>query len=138
MGKQTHNTAPPSSMLPIQITNVLPGHSSAQETVPKAEVSPVEFHGFRDERLKDYGNWLQSTIRDPSWKAGFQKATDFLVRKCIDLQLLFEEEDPDPQWLADEAGVEIGIAKRFYRDIKRFHKRCKLDQADHQQEERIP
>lgn len=137
--KQTRNVAPSSGMLPIQITNVLPGHTSAQATTtPKAEVSPVEFHGFRDERLKDYGNWLQSTIRDPSWKAGFQKATDFLVRKCIDLQLLFEEEDPDPQWLADEAGVEIGIARRFYRDIKHFHKRCKLDHVDAQQGERIP
>ena len=137
--KQPHNTAPSSSVLPIQITNVLPGHTSAQAaTMPKAEVSPVEFRGFRDERLKDYGNWLQSTIRDPSWKAGFQKATDCLVRKCIDLQLLFEEKDPDPRWLADEAGVEIDIAKRFYRDIKHFHKRCKLDHADAQQGERIP
>lgn len=96
--KQIHSTAPSSSVLPIQITNVLPAHTAAQAaTVTKAEMSPVSFHGFRDERLKDYGSWLQSTIKDSSWRAGFQKATDFLVHKCINLQLLFKEENPDPQ-----------------------------------------
>lgn len=105
---------PSSSMLPIQITNVLPGPTSAEaETVQRAEVGLVEFHGARDESLQDYCNWQQSQVQNPEWKAGFQKTTDFLVGRCTDLELLFEEEQ-NPEPLVNEAGIQIGIARRHY------------------------
>lgn len=128
--KQTANTAHPAGVPPIQITNVLPGHIPAQvDKSPKAEASPVELDGLRDQRLQDYCDWQQSQVRSSSWKAEFQKATDYLVSNCIDLELLYDE-DQDPHTLAKEARVKIGIARRYYRDIKSFAKRRRLTRAD--------
>lgn len=130
--KQTQNTIPTSGILPIHITNVLPNHASMHpETASKAEASPVEFFGLRDEDLQDYCDWQQTQVRKPSLKAAYQKLTDFVVDSGLDLELLHD--DQDPQSLANEAGVPIGIARRYYRDIKRFAKhgakRRKLDHA---------
>ena len=115
--KQANNTVPSSGILPIQITNVLPSHASVgAETAPKTEVSPVEISGFRDESVQDYCDWQQSQVRKPSLKAEFQKATDFVVERGLDLELLHE--DQNPQFLIEEGGVPVGIARRYYRDIK--------------------
>ena len=140
--RQTLNTAPSSGILPIQITKVLPSHNSVQaqaetETASKTTMSPVKISGLRDEGVQDYCDWQQSQVRKPSWKAAFQKATDFVVDRCLDLELLHE--DQNPQLLVEEGGVPEGIAQRFYRDIKPFAKRRKLDQhADTTQQERPP
>jgi len=124
--KQTNKTASSPRILPIQITNVLPSQTSGQvEPVSKAEVSPVEFSGLRDENVQKYCEWQQSKVKNPALKAAFQKATDFVVEKGLDLELLHE--DQNPQFLIEEGGVPLGVARRYYRDIKPFAKRRKLD-----------
>jgi len=87
--KKANHTAHQSGLHPIQITNVLPGQASVQsETVPKAEVCPLDLIGLGDENVQDYCNCQQSQIGKPSWKAQFQKATDFVLEKCLNLELL--------------------------------------------------
>ena len=87
--KQTQNTGPPSGILPIQITNVLPSHASEQaETAPKTNMSPIEISGLREENVQNYCEWQPSRVRNPLLKAGLQKATDFVVERGLDLELL--------------------------------------------------
>ncbi len=49
------------------------------------------------------------------------------------------ETHQDPKSLAEEAKVPLGIARRYYRDIKSFAKRRKLDHpAASTQQEHLP
>jgi hypothetical protein len=128
--KQTKNLGPSSGMQPIQITNILPSRDSGHvDPVLKAEVSPVEFSGLRDDNVQQYCEWQQSKVKNPSLKAAFQKATDFVIEKGLDLELLHE--DQNPQFLIEEGGIPLGVARRYYRDIKPFAKRRKVDHHVH-------
>jgi hypothetical protein len=70
--KQTKNLSPSSGMQPIQITNILPSRDSGHvDPVSKAEVSPVEFSGLRDDNVQQYCEWQQSKVKNPSLKAAF-------------------------------------------------------------------
>lgn len=70
--EQVHNILPPSGMAPIQITNVLPSHASVQvETMPKAEINPLDIAGLRDENPQGYCDWQQSQVGNLSWESEF-------------------------------------------------------------------
>lgn len=85
MVKET--ATPPAGVPPINITNVLPGHSQ-QMSLPgeqwgpapslpassTASVQNLEVHGFRDDALREYTAWQQSQVRDPVFKAEFGMA----------------------------------------------------------------
>ncbi|KAK5263188.1 hypothetical protein LTR96_011388 [Exophiala xenobiotica] len=95
--KQTQNAGSSSGMLPIQITNVLPSHAAVQaETTSKINMSPIEISGLRVESVQDYCDWQQTQVSKPSLKAAFQKATDFVVDKGLDLELLHRLKKTSP------------------------------------------
>ena len=77
--------------------------------------------------LNEYSVWHQSKVFDASLKADFEKARDVALENGLDLDLIYEENDPD---FFEKQGVKRGTAKRFVRDIRRWAKRHKAQDAD--------
>ncbi|KAM0708546.1 hypothetical protein Q7P35_005198 [Cladosporium inversicolor] len=132
------STGNASNLPPITINNVLPGNaSSASGTQRKAadaasatEASlPQDFElaGFRDIALNEYSRWHQSRVFNTDLKADFQKAEAVTLENALDLDLIYEENDPD---FFEKQGVKKGTAKRWVRDIPRWAKRYKVDDAE--------
>jgi hypothetical protein len=120
--KATNN--PSSNLPPINITNVLPGssHQAFMSTSPMADqalepppITPLTVPGLRDTAVKEYCDWQQSQVGDLEWKAGFQKAYDVAMKHGLDLQQIYEDQDPS---FFTSNGVMMGIARRFVSDIK--------------------
>jgi hypothetical protein len=110
---------------PITINNILPGSaSSASGMQPKAVATASTTEAFRDVALNEYSEWHQSRVFDTGLKADFQKARDVALENALDLDLIYEENDPD---FFEKQGVKRGTAKRWVRDIPRWAKRYKTD-----------
>jgi len=136
--KQKTSTGDGGSLPPITINNVLPGsrgsdslvrpEAAENNTTPRA-LTPRDFElpGFRDVALNEYSEWHQSRVFDASLKADFKKARDVALENALDLDLIHEENDPD---FFEKQGVKRGTAKRFVRDIERWAKRYKAQDAD--------
>jgi hypothetical protein len=77
--------------------------------------------------LNEYSEWHQSRVFNASLKADFKKARDVALENALDLDLVHEENDPD---FFEKQGVKRGTAKRFVRDIERWAKRYKAQDAD--------
>ncbi|KAK7883396.1 hypothetical protein LTR67_011267 [Exophiala xenobiotica] len=126
--RRSKDTAPsPLSIPPINITNVLPGHSqqallegAQHELAPSAHSSTtvrpqqLEIPGFRDDALREDTSWQQSKVRDPVLKAQFAKACDVALRVGFDLEQIYEKQNVD---FFVQAGIMLGVAERFPRDI---------------------
>ena len=64
---------------------------------------------------------------DASLKADFEKARDVALENGLDLDLIYEENDPD---FFEKQGVKRDTAKRFVCDIRRWVKRHEAQDAD--------
>jgi hypothetical protein len=60
-------------------------------------------------------------------KADFRKAEAVTLENALDLDLIYEENDPD---FFEKQGVKKGTAKRWVRDIPQWAKRYKADDAE--------
>ncbi|KAL6240626.1 hypothetical protein RBB50_012453 [Rhinocladiella similis] len=125
--KAKENETSPLNIPPINITNVLPGHShalplQAEQQGGVASVKPptpanaqqLGISGFRDDALREYTEWQQSKVRDPLLKAEFAKARDAALKVGFDLEQIYEKQNYD---FFVQAGVILGVAERFPRDI---------------------
>ena len=125
--RKTKDSLPSSfSVPPINITNVLPGPSQSPLPTYGPEASrpghapsaararELEIPGFRDDALREYTRWQQSRVRDPSQRAEYQKACDAALKVGFDLELIYEKQNCD---FFVQAGVILGVAERFPRDI---------------------
>ena len=122
---------PSSNLPPINITNVLPeSHRTLMSTSPMMAdeppypppTTPLTVPGLRDAALKEYRDWQQSQVGDLEWKAGFQKAYDIAMKHGLDLQQIYEDQNPS---FFTTNGVMTGIARRFVSDIKYWIKQHK-------------
>lgn len=127
--KQKTPTGDGSTLPPITINNVLPATAGSGATSLSEALTPQDFDlpGFRDVALNEYSVWHQSKVFDASLKADFEKARDVALENGLDLDLIYEENDPD---FFEKQGVKRGTAKRFVRDIRRWAKRHKAQDAD--------
>ena len=128
-----------SNLPPITINNVLPGsassasgtHAEAAAAAASAPVASIpqdfELPGFRDVALNEYSKWHQSMVLNSDLKADFRKAEAVTLENALDLDLIYEENDPD---FFEKQGVKKGTAKRWVRDIPKWAKRYKVDDAD--------
>lgn len=124
--RKAKESAPsPLSIPPINITNVLPSHSQQtslqggeQGVVASVNSSTVaqqlKIPGFRDDALREYTRWQQSKVRDPVLKEEFGKARDAALKVGFDLEQIHEKQNFD---FFVQAGVMLGVAERFPRDI---------------------
>jgi hypothetical protein len=123
-----------SNFPPITINNVLPGSASSASGTHEKAAAPgssvpqdFELPGFRDIALNEYRKWHQSKVFNSDLKADFRKAEAVTLENALDLDLIYEENDPD---FFEKQGVKKGTAKRWVRDIPRWAKRYKVDDAE--------
>ncbi|KAH1971260.1 hypothetical protein KXV92_007769 [Aspergillus fumigatus] len=104
---------------PISI-NVLPAQTSHASVVPASSLKPstsderLVIPGPRDAAVRDYCKWLESKVTDETYKADFRKACEVTLAHHLDLELVFEDQDPN---FFIGQGVKRGTARRFVRDI---------------------
>jgi hypothetical protein len=119
---------------PINITNVLPSQSyqspltsiadstaAAQQQL--ARFPRLDIPGPRDAAVIAYSEWQQSNVVDDALKGEFQKACDATLEDGLDLEQVYEDQDPG---FFVGYGVKRGVARRFVSDIDGWAKRYKL------------
>lgn len=108
---------------PINI-NVLPSHSVGLDTTASSatadpsvskETSPLKIPGFRDVAVKEYGEWLASTVSDDTLKAAFRQACDVTLSDGFDLEHIHKDQNPG---FFVGKGVMPGIARTFVENIR--------------------
>ncbi|CAG8206617.1 unnamed protein product, partial [Penicillium nalgiovense] len=111
--------------LPINI-NVLPSHSvgldptassaTADPRVSK-ETSPLKIPCFRDVAVKEYGEWLASTVSDDTLKAAFRQVCDVTLSDGFDLEHIHKDQNLG---FFVGKGVMPGIARTFVENIRNW------------------
>jgi hypothetical protein len=125
----------PQSLVPINITNVLPGHSeraplppphiNTRPSIPAPNtVSALDIPGYRDDAVKDYIQYLQGKVRSKPHKEQFEKAGNIVLDDFLDLDQVYQEQNPE-FFTARE--VELAPAIQFIKDIPAFVKHRQLD-----------
>lgn len=94
----------------IQITNVVPGHSTPElQHVKKVQRKPIDIFGYADDNIQEYCDWHSLSYKKASLKAGVQRAAEFLIEGGFKLELLHD--DPIADYLSEQGKVPLGIAK---------------------------
>jgi hypothetical protein len=78
------------------------------------EYTRLDLLGPRDAAIIAYSEWQQSNVVDDALKEEFQKACDATLEDGLDLEQLYEDQDPG---LFVQSGMKIGVARRFVNDI---------------------
>jgi hypothetical protein len=70
--------------------------------------------GFLDAAVEDYSDWQKSRVRGYDQKDDIQNMCDMALEYRLDLQQLYDDQDPD---FFISRGIKLGVAPRFIRDI---------------------
>jgi hypothetical protein len=132
--QSTKISVPIPSLPPINITNVLPTQphkshlpsvvdntATAQKQTP--ENPRLDIPGPRDAAVIAYSEWQQSNVVNDALKEEFQKACDATLEDGLDLEQIYEDQDPG---FFVQSGIKRGVARRFVSDIDGWAKRYKL------------
>lgn len=110
---------------PINI-NVLPSYSvgldatassANADTRVSKQTCPLKIPGFRDVAVKEYGEWLASTVSDDILKAAFRQACDVTLSDGFDLEHIHKDQNPG---FFVGKGVIPGIARTFVENIREW------------------
>jgi hypothetical protein len=100
---------------PIYITNALPGLPYLSSNQAVASLMPcLDIASFLDTAVEAYSDWQQSRVRREDQKDEIRKLCDIALDHGLDLQQLYDDQDPD---FFVKQGIKVGIARRFIRDI---------------------
>ena len=58
------------------------------------EIGPLKIPGFGDLAVKEYGEWLASTLSDDTLKAAFRQASDMTLSDGFDLMHIYKDQNP--------------------------------------------
>jgi hypothetical protein len=75
----------------------------------------LDIPGFLDTAVEEYSDWQQSRVRREDQKHEIRKLCDIALDHGLDLQQLYDDQDPDFFTMQD---IKVGIARRFVRDIR--------------------
>jgi hypothetical protein len=134
--QKDHKTSP-SNVPPINIINTQPTPScqtcypGPSQATNESAMRSIDIPGFRDEAVEKYCAWHQSKVRELAQKQEYQKACDIMIGEYIDLELIYQE--PDPEFLI-AGGVKRGPALHIVRDISKWVGECKRIRTDDQLE----
>lgn len=128
--QQQRKAASTTNYPPIHITNVMPTPSpdapviaSTASTLSSQLVYDVpcslDIAGPRDVAVKNYCEWQSSQVVHSTIKQEFAKAYRVMMEHCLDLEHVFEDQDPE---FFIQSGIKIGAARRFVRDIGKWVK----------------
>ena len=100
--------------------------SSADPAITSVQCSLGAGHfdipGPWDLAVREYSEWQQSNVVDETLKMEFQKACDVALDDVLDLEQVYEDQDPE---FFIRSGMKRGVARRFVSDIARCVKRYK-------------
>lgn len=141
-GHQRSTSALAANFPPINITNVLPGHtpplgsSPALTPIPDMSQLPLtitrlDIPGNRDELVEEYCAWQQGQVEADDQKQEYRKACEYLIEHAIDLEEACQNTDVARR-LQDDAKVKRGAAWRVVGDISHWAKRYKQDKTQDQ------
>ncbi|PQE03476.1 urea carboxylase protein [Rutstroemia sp. NJR-2017a BBW] len=102
-------------------------HPGPSQVTNESAIRSIDIPGFRDEAVEKYCAWHQSKVRKPAQKQEYQKACDIMIGECMDLELIYQE--PDPEFLIT-GGVKRGPALHIVRDIGKWVGECKRIRID--------
>jgi len=130
----------PTLFPPITITHVLPSSSHQSPLASSGNSTPgttnstpapivtssgmvdLDIPAPLDGAVRLYSEWQQSRVVDETQKAEIQKARDLALDDGLDLEQVYENQDPS---FFIKNGVKRGVARRFIIDIERWAKRHK-------------
>lgn len=96
------------------------GAPSVWKSLSKSHlIHGLDLLGPRDEALKRYGNWQESTLKDPKLRAAVRQATDIALSQGFDLEQLYDDHNPS---FFTEKGIAQGVARRFIDDTAMYVK----------------
>jgi hypothetical protein len=70
------------------------GDSTVASVVGLTGIADLDIPEPRDVAVKLYSEWHQSKITDETWKIEFQKACDIALDDGLDLEQVYEDQDP--------------------------------------------
>jgi hypothetical protein len=76
---------------------------------------PLKISGFRDVAIKEYREWLASTVSDDTLKTAFRQASDMTLLDGFDLEHIYKDQNPD---FFVSKGVKPSIARSFVENIR--------------------
>jgi len=91
----------------------VPSHPSSGSTEVQAKPR-LDVPGFLDTAVEEYSNWQQSRVKREDQKDDIQKMCDTALEHGLDVQQLYEDQDPD---FFISRGIKLGVARRFIRDF---------------------
>lgn len=106
---------------PINI-NVHPSHSTGLAPMTPDDASeklraetPLNIPGFKDVAVKEYGEWLTSSVEDDALKAAFRQACDVTLSDGFDLEHIYKDQNPE---FFVAKGIKPGLARSFVENIR--------------------
>ncbi|KAJ5540810.1 hypothetical protein N7494_005886 [Penicillium frequentans] len=87
----------------------------AVESARLKDIGPLHIPGFKDVAVKEYGEWLASSVEDDTLKAAFRQACDVTLLDGFDLEHIYK--DQNPEFFVGK-GIKPGIARSFVENIR--------------------
>lgn len=81
----------------------------------RKNIGPLKIPGFKDVAVKEYGEWLASSVSDDTLKAAFRQACDVTLSDGFDLEHIYK--DQNPEFFVGK-GIKPGIARSFVENIR--------------------
>jgi len=122
---KTGNILGGTSYPPINI-NVLPSHTAGWDVTASSAIAdpsvskercPLRIPGFRDVAVKEYGEWLASTVSDDTLEAVFRQACDVTLSDGFDLKHIYKDQNPG---ILRRQGGQAGNRSNFRREHSRL------------------
>lgn len=79
------------------------------------DIGSLYIPGFRDVAVKEYGEWLTSSVEDDTLKAAFRQAYNVTLLDGFDLEYIYK--DQNPEFFVGK-GIKPGIARTFVENIR--------------------
>lgn len=113
---------PPININVLSSQSHLPGLDT---TASKADVDsagptdagPLKIPGFKDVAVKQYGEWLASSVSDETLKAAFRQACDVTLSDGFGLKHIHKDQNPE---FFVSKGIKPGIARTFVENIREW------------------
>ncbi|KAJ5819453.1 hypothetical protein N7474_005044 [Penicillium riverlandense] len=78
-------------------------------------MGPLNIPGFRDAAVKEYGEWLASSVEDNTLKEAFRQACDVTLSDGFDLEHIYKDQNTE---FFVAKGIKPGIARSFVENIR--------------------
>lgn len=90
---------------------------AAVDSAGPKDMGPLEIPGFKDVAVKEYGDWLASSVSDDTLKTAFRQACDIMLSDGFGLEHIHKDQNPE---FFVSKGIKPGIARTFVENIREW------------------